>query len=222
MLHRPSSKLPTIRSRRWMFVVPQVVLLAVAITSTAAANGPTVTFEPGGVLGAGAQTITVTGQGFDPTSSNGNGIYLVFGPITPAPGYYMDPSVYGQGLKWVHPGAQATLAEAPLGADGSFTTNLDIQSSFDNASGHVDCSMVACALITFGAHGSPDRSQDTCTLVAFATDTRGAGASASLLASTPPVVPSAEASIVIDPSGSPIPSSADGMTDPCSMITAAP
>ena len=52
-----------------------------------------------------------------------------------------------------------------MAADGSFTTTLDIPSSFDQPGRAGGLHGGACAVITFGAHGSQDRSQDTCTAV---------------------------------------------------------
>ena len=91
---------------------------------------------------------------------------MVFGPITPAPAYYLDPSIYAA-FKWVHPGGQESGAESPMAADGSFSTTLEVPSSFVGPTGPIDCTSVPCAVITFGAHGSQDRSQDTCTSVTF-------------------------------------------------------
>ena len=47
-------------------------------------------------------------------------------------------------------------------ADGSFSTTLEVTSTFTTPAGDIDCGTTACAVITFAAHGSPDRSQDTC------------------------------------------------------------
>ena len=146
---------PSIRHRMTL-AGATVLALSLAATTTALAQGASITVEPA-ALENGATTLTVTGSGFDPA---GNGVYVVFGPITPAPTYYSDPSIYGA-FKWVHAGANESPAEAPLAADGSFTTTLDVMSAF-TASGEVDCAATVCAVITFAAHGSPDRSQDTC------------------------------------------------------------
>ena len=192
-------------------------MAAATLGGAVAASGPTVTVEPTGPLPAGTSTVTVSGSGFDPS---GNGVYVVFGPITAAPGYYLDPSVYAA-FKWVHPAGQVSGAEAPLAADGSFSTTLDIPSGFTNPAGPVDCATNPCAVITFGAHGSQDRSQDTCTAVTFA----GGQASASErpAASAPSVTASATPSAVVP---SEAPSSAgpepSAQADPCAVITAAP
>jgi len=201
----------------WSMIGASVLLLAAVMTGPVAANGPAVTVEPAGPLPQGTQTITVSGSGFDPVGNHGNGVYVVYGPITPAPGYYMDASVYAA-FKWVHPTGQASGAEAPMAADGSFSTTLDIPSSFATQTGQVDCAAVACAVITFGAHGSQDRSQDTCTRVTFvAGDTSasfGPGTSLAPLASA--AAPSAVA-----PPASPGPAASGAVADACLPITAA-
>ena len=194
---------------------------AVWIGATASASGPVVHTEPGGPLPVGTSTLSVAGSGFDPVGNSGNGIYVAFGPITPAPAYYLDPTIYAA-IKWVHPGGSDSGAEAPMAADGSFATTLEVPSSFGGLQRPVDCNAVPCAVITFGAHGSQDRTQDTCTAVTF-------------LAAAPSGLPSPAASLVAGgvalPSSEPAPSgsgslagpAASPMTgDPCDAIGAAP
>lgn len=137
--------------------------LVLCLGATSFAQGVSVTVEPVAGLSAGATTVSITGTGF---STSGNGIYVVFGPVTPAPGYHQDPSIYGA-FKWVHPGEGGSALEAPLAADGSFSTTLEVASVFTAGGGVVDCAVTACAVITFAAHGAPDRSQDTCTAITF-------------------------------------------------------
>lgn len=190
-------------------VVGPTLALALVVGSggAALAQGAAVTVEPVGPLPQGTTTLTVTGQGF---ATSGNGVYVVFGPITPAPGYYMDPSLYGA-FKWVSPGGADTPATAPLAEDGSFATTLDITSLMTNSGGEVDCATTPCAVITFAAHGSPDRSQDTCTPITFL---------AAAVASGSPIaqpVPSSSAPVPsLGPSASMIPAA----DDPCSLIGA--
>lgn len=188
--------------------------LASSLAATSlAADGPTTTIAPAGSLDAGTTTITVTGSGFDPAAANGNGIYVVFGPITPAPGYYMDPSIYGA-FKWVSLGGVDSPATAPLAEDGSFVTTLDVSSSFATAAGEVDCAATPCAVITFAAHGSADRGQDTCTAVTF-----GGTALRSPSAGASPTV-TAEASLAPATSVAPDASPAPSLGDPCAVIGA--
>ncbi len=218
------SQSPTTRCRRGTrsTALATAVLAFVAFGGPVAAADATVTVEPNGPLPAGTQTVMVTGSGFDPVGNHGNGVYVVFGPVTPAPGYYMDPSVYAA-FKWVHATGQASGAEAPLAADGSFSTTLDIPSIFTNQVGQVDCAVVACAVITFGAHGSQDRSQDTCTAVTFVAG--GATASVTPAASGTPDVasPAPAAPAPSTPAASPAPATS-AATDLCAalMSTGAP
>jgi hypothetical protein len=138
-----------------------------AIAGPVAAAGPiVVTVDPQGPYPAGTQTVTVSGRGFDAQARTSTGIYVLFGPVTAAPGYYLDPSTYGA-FKWVYLGGVDSPATAPMAADGTFSTTLDIPSSFTASAGPVDCTLVPCAIITIAAHGAPDRSQDTCTQVRF-------------------------------------------------------
>ncbi|MBX3028523.1 MAG: hypothetical protein KF809_00045 [Chloroflexi bacterium] len=196
-----------------------MALAAVVGIAPATANGPSISIEPAGPLPAGTTTITITGSGFDPTAARGNGIYVVFGPVTPAPGFYLDAGLYGA-FKWVAPGGVDSPATAPLGADGSFSTTLELPSVFTGSSGDVDCSVDACAILTFGAHGSTDRSQDTCTPLTFLpgdTASPAPGASAGPVTSIVPVSPTPDAQTTPDPNA---PSEPVG--DACSVILGAP
>lgn len=186
------------------------VVLALATVTGTLAQGASVEVEPSNGLPAGPATLSISGTGF---STAGNGIYVVFGPITPAPAYYTDPSIYGA-FTWVHAGSGGSPIEAPLAEDGSFAITLNITSAFATSAGDVDCTLTACAVITFAAHGSPDRSQDTCTAITFVSPgiapTDGAPP-----ASTPPASAS-PASMSAVPSASAAPTS----EDPCSSIGA--
>ncbi|MFN8517999.1 MAG: hypothetical protein U0667_01120 [Chloroflexota bacterium] len=185
--------------------------LALATTSSTLAQAPSVAVEPTGELPAGAATLTVTGTGF---ATAGSGIYVVFGPITPPPGYYTDASIYGA-FTWVHAGASGSPVEAELAADGSFSTALNVTSVFATGAGNVDCTVTACAVITFAAHGSPDRSQDTCSPVVFVGTASASPAAASpspVAAATPSAAPPAS----IAPTDPTTPTTAEG----CALIGA--
>lgn len=196
-----------------MMATAVAILCVATMASPAIAQGPTVTLEPTGPHPTGMQTITVTGQGFD---TAGNGLYLVFGPVTPAPDYYLDPRIYAT-FKWVHLAAQDSGAEAPLAADGSFTTSIQVPSSFEGPAGAIDCLVVPCAIITFGAHGSQDRSQDTCNPVTFVE--AAASASSGPLGSANPE-PSFEPTPDASP-GIPVPGATATAESPCGVILAA-
>ena len=212
-------RFPTARSGklRWGMAA-SVTLLAVTVSvGTAVAAGPVVTVDPAGPLAAGTQTITVSGTGFDPVGNNGSGIYVVFGPITPAPNYYIDPSIYGA-VMWVYPAGQESGQTALMATDGSFSTTIDIPSSFTTPAGPVDCASVACGVITFGAHGSQDRSQDTCTSVTFMAGDAIAPVSPGM--SALPVATVAPASMAA-PMGSLVPAASGAPADPCAAISGA-
>lgn len=184
------------------------VALALGSSTSVLAQGPSVLVEPAGALAAGPATLTVTGTGF---ATTGNGIYVVFGPVTPAPGYYTNPGIYGA-FTWVHVGAGGSPIEAELGADGSFSTELHVTPTFSTSEGDVDCTAVECAVITFAAHGSPDRSQDTCTPVGFVGSAPSSGPVPDAASALPAIAPSPSA--VGMPGGSGTPTQGDG----CSAI----
>jgi hypothetical protein len=186
-------------------------LVALVGAAPVAADGPTVDIEPGGPLASGTTTITVTGIGFDPAAANGNGIYVVFGPVTPPPAFYLDAGLYGA-FKWVSPGGAETPATARLTEDGRFSTTLEVSSAMTTSAGEVDCTSSACAVITFAAHGSTDRSQDTCTSVSFVPG--------DIASSSPEAAPPTASQVPTTPLGSisPATSMVPVVDDPCALI----
>jgi hypothetical protein len=194
-----------------MLSVPALILaLVMAAGSAASAQGRSISVDPTEGLPLDGATLTVSGQGF---STEGNGLYVVFGPVTSAPGYYTDPSIYSA-FRWVHKGAGDSPIEAPLADDGSFSTTLQVTSTFTTSAGDVDCVITACAVITFAAHGSPDRTQDACVAITF---TRGAAGSPGPMSPPPP---SAIPSTAPVSSAEPGPSAAPGGSDACAAIGA--
>lgn len=123
------------------FVAPTSPMLAVSKTTGLAASG---------------ETVTVTGAGYAQTAP---GIYVVFGPAETGTPWWLDASVFGD-AKW--------LNNTALGANGTFTTTLDVVGSYE-ASVPVDCIATpgACSVITMKAHGTPDRSQDVLVPLTF-------------------------------------------------------
>ncbi|MYW03537.1 Htaa domain-containing protein [Streptomyces sp. SID3343] len=114
------------------------------------------------------QTFTVTGTGFDPVRDGGNGIYVAFGPKNAD--WNTNPAPY-QATKWVRTNPAPSPSQAKLNADGSFSVTFDaIKAKYKNADGvEINCATVGCYVVTFAAHGSPERNQDTFVPVAFAT-----------------------------------------------------
>ncbi len=199
-------------------VLATAALAAVVFATPVSAVGPAVTVSPTGPLPAGAQTLTVAGQGFDAQANTGAGIYVVFGPITAAPSYYTDPSIYGA-FKWVYPGGVDSAATAPMTADGTFSTTLDIASSFVAPTGTVDCSVVACGIITFAAHGAQDRTQDTCIEMTFLSI--GPGGSLGPAMSAGPASPAPQPTSAVVATGSSVPGAALTAGGACAAINAA-
>lgn len=132
----------------WTFTKTAVSFAAP--TSPVLAVSRTTNLDPTG------ETVTVTGAGYTPTAP---GIYVVFGPADPATPWWLDASVFGD-AKW--------LNNTAMGANGTFTTTLDVVGSYE-ASTSVDCTLAAgaCSVITMKAHGTPDRSQDVLVPLAF-------------------------------------------------------
>lgn len=107
-------------------------------------------------LSAAGETVTVTGAGYDQTAP---GIYLVFGPADTSTSWWLDASVFGDAKYLTH---------TALGANGTFTSSLNVKGSYE-ASSTVDClaSAGACKVITMKAHGSADRTQDVLVPLTF-------------------------------------------------------
>lgn len=113
-------------------------------------------------LPAEGGTVTVSGSGF---TVAGPGIYV---GLAAADGYDpSNPDSFGV-VTWVKPGGPDGQGMATLQADGSFETTLEVPAVFGEGAGAVDCRETQCAIYTLAAHGSPDRSQDTVTELAFA------------------------------------------------------
>lgn len=108
-------------------------------------GGPSVSLSTTEIAASGTTPITVTGTGF---STSGPGIYV--GVAEKGRFSHTDASVFG---------AVNYIRTSEMGADGSFTTVLDVDPVFAGG----NCIENACALYTFAAHGSSDRSQDTAT-----------------------------------------------------------
>ncbi|MGX7677844.1 neocarzinostatin apoprotein domain-containing protein [Jatrophihabitans sp. DSM 45814] len=139
-------------------------------TSTPATSAPPthapgairVSVQPSSDLALDSATVTVTGSGF---ATTGNGIYV--GVAATAKYDPTNADVFGA-VKWVHLGASPGPGQDVLTADGSFTTTLSFPATFGSGTNATDCTVTQCAIYTLAAHGSPDRSQDTHTVITFA------------------------------------------------------
>jgi hypothetical protein len=147
-------------------------ILAVALLGAAAVPAhaaPAVTVLPRTTaLDPAGQTLTVRGSGFDRNANGGVGIYVVFGPK--GDDYSTNADRY-QAAKWVRSSSLGGSGQGELRADGTFEVTLpDLKAKYTDANGVlVDCYAVTCLVMTFTAHGVPDRANDTFMPVAFAT-----------------------------------------------------
>ncbi|MDO5731756.1 neocarzinostatin apoprotein domain-containing protein [Corynebacterium sphenisci] len=128
-------------------------------TSTSS-SGARVTVRPVSGLTPAGDTVRVVGRGF---KTAGNGIYV--GLVDVARFSPINRDAFAPGTVWV------ARNNNKLKEDGSFAIDLPVQARFNDT----DCTKVECAVYTFAAHGSPDRSQDTSTPVTFAAGPAGAG-----------------------------------------------
>ena len=130
---------------------------------------PRVTVSPRTTgLDPAGQTLTVEGAGFSRDANGGVGIYVVFGPK--GDDYSTNADRY-QAAKWVRSSSLGGSGEGELRADGTFRVTLTgLTARYEDGNGElVDCYRVECLVMTFTAHGVPDRGNDTFTPVTFAT-----------------------------------------------------
>lgn len=170
----------------------------VGLSTTASAESQvTVTDESGatdGTVTAGS-VVTVSGTGFQSVQGGAGGIYVVFGWVDDAEGGSWRPSNGGAtGADYLYapdtedaqnagfqrfvafPGAGTAVAAngGTIAEDGSWSTPLTIPAAqFDaldraGAAAPVDCTQVQCGIITFGAHGIKNATNESFTLVTFA------------------------------------------------------
>lgn len=126
---------------------------APAPTGAHSSSGAAVTLSKTQKLNPSGDTIRVSGQGF---KTSGNGVYV--GIAQQDQFSTTNADVFGPGTVWV------SNQKGNLNSDGSFSVDLPVSATFGSA----NCLTNACAVYTFAAHGSSDRSQDTATPVSFA------------------------------------------------------
>ncbi|GED99994.1 hypothetical protein nbrc107696_04410 [Gordonia spumicola] len=114
--------------------------------------GPSVSVDRTSGLNPAGDTVTVSGTGF---STSGPGVYV--GLAQTDQFSVTDQSSFGDQAVWV------ATSNGRMRGDGSFSVQLPVKAKFARA----DCTKAACAVYTFAAHGSSDRSQDTATGVSF-------------------------------------------------------
>lgn len=166
-------------------------------TSASADPQVTVTDEAGasdGTVTAGS-VVTVSGSGFQSVQGGAGGIYVVFGWVDDAEGGGWRPSAGGAtGLDYLYapdtedaenagfqrfvafPGSSTSAAAngGVIAEDGTWSTPLTVPApqfdALDRAgdAAPVDCTQVQCGIITFGAHGIKNATNETFTPVTFA------------------------------------------------------
>jgi hypothetical protein len=191
------------------------VVLGVALAAPASAATARVQLSTSSADPDFATNITVSGQGFQSVQGGFGGIYVVFGTTDsrwrPSQGgvsgtdyiYVQDVQTkanHGYQQFVAFPGSStAGDANAVMAADGSWRVTLVVPgASFPAAGGkQINCRSVQCGVITIGAHGVVNATNETFSPVSFvalkaAVTTPAASASAPI-ATTPiasaPVVP---------------------------------
>ena len=146
-------------------------------TSAIAAPTPVVSVTPATGANPAGQALPVSGSNVSTTANGGIGIYVAFGPdpATLPPDKSVNPAYY-QNVAWTHPSPAepAPRRTRTLEPDGTFSYNLTqgdgspITAVYTTSTGTYDCTQIECGIVTFTAHGVPDRTQDTFTPVSFA------------------------------------------------------
>lgn len=178
-----------------VFEAPPVVVPA------SIAVAPTTGLDPAGA------TFTASGSGF----TAGLPIYLGVAPksVLDAAGWF-NVSAYFTSTKRVTVGADGTFSQAFTGVKAAFSSNGTA----------VDCTVVECGVFTFSAvhSGTPDRSQDTYTKIAFAPVVIPTPTPTPTTQPTTPPTKPADAKVVaspskgLDPAGATITASGTGFT----------
>lgn len=194
--------------------------LAASQVDVAGQDGGPAVLDP-----AAATTLRVSGTGFQSVAGGFGGLYVLFGWVDPAAGDGWRPSAGGaSGVQYRYavdaqsqenaghqrfvafPGSQ-TSAEAnggELAEDGTWATELTVPGAVletldaDGGTVEVDCREVTCGVITIGAHGVANATNETFTPVPFA----GSGAVADP-AATPTAAPTPGPEATTDPSADP-------------------
>lgn len=144
-----------------------------------------------------ASAITVSGSGFQSIPKGFGGIYVMFGWVDDPAGGSWRPSaggVAGEDYRYVpdaesadnngyqrflaFPGGETEAsANGTLGADGSWSVEMNVPGAVFESQDRagrvttVDCREVTCGVITIGAHGVKNATNETFTPVSFAAAT---------------------------------------------------
>jgi hypothetical protein len=178
--------------------------LVTAAPAAFAAASVTVTGPSGGASAAvdGPSTLRVSGSGFQSVQGGLGGIYVMFGWVDDPAGGSWRPSnggLTGQDYRYVpdsesasneghqkfvaFPGSDTEAAAngGVLAADGTWATELSVPGprftaqDRSGATTQVDCTQVQCGIITIGAHGVVNATNETFTPVSFGGGAAAAG-----------------------------------------------
>lgn len=180
-----------------------LALAGLVVAAPAASAASSVTVSGGTVSADGPTTVRVSGAGFQSVQGAFGGIYVVFGWVSDPTGGAWKPSAGGRtGAEYRYapdtestdnqgfqrfvafPGSDTAGAAngGLIAADGTWATDLVVPGSRfvaqdrDGAQTEVDCTQVQCGVITIGAHGVVNPSNETFTPIAFGSAPAAAGA----------------------------------------------
>ena len=203
---RPSAPRPALVRAGAVVLLTSVGLVGLSTTASADPQ-VTVTDDSGtsdGTVTAGS-VVTVTGSGFQSVQGGAGGIYVVFGWVDDAEGGTWRPSNGGAtGADYLYapdtedaenagfqrfvafPGSGTAAAAngGVIAEDGSWSTPLTVPAAqfdaMDRAgdAAPVDCAQVQCGVITFGAHGIKNATNETFTPLTFSDAAAEAAAAA--------------------------------------------
>lgn len=139
-------------SDRWVPITFGASTPAGAPTGAVSSSGARVTLSKTTGLNPAGDTIHIDGTGF---KTEGNGIYV--GIAQQNKFSTTQSENFGPSTMWV------SRKNGRLSPDGTFSIDLPVSATWAGS----DCMSNSCAVYTFAAHGSPDRSQDTATPVSF-------------------------------------------------------
>jgi len=171
---------------------------------------------------SGPTTLQLRGTGFQSVAGGFGGVYVVFGWVSgswrPTQG-----GVTGRDLRYApdteaadnagfqrfvsFPGSDTAGAAngGVVAADGTWATTLVVPGARfaaidrDGGTSTVDCTQVTCGVITIGAHGVKNATNETFTPVSFAGTAPGQGAAADAPAADAQVTDAAAAAGAVDP-----------------------
>ncbi|MFC6150803.1 MULTISPECIES: hypothetical protein [Mumia] len=213
------TRIATLGATAVALAVPTVATAVVTTAPAVAAARITVTNGSGAATATtdGTTTLTVTGRGFQSIKGGAGGIYVAFGWVSDPDGSSWKPSkggLTGDDYRYVpdsesasnaghqrflaFPGAEtADSANGTISASGGWSTTLTVPGAVFQSvdrSGKavdVDCTKVTCGVITIGAHGIKNPTNETFTPVRFVAGPSSTGAPKAAATQAPAAAPAA-------------------------------